>query len=71
MTKSRIVTFVALVSLAIVACGKPPPNAERSAECKDSGNARMCGVCCKTKMSTFTPGGMNAGVCECFGDVEK
>ena len=70
-------TMKSLVSLSLVAlvaivsaCAAPPENAERSAACKESGNQRMCGVCCKTKSSTFTTTGIT-GNCACFGELEK
>jgi hypothetical protein len=74
MKPSRlVVSFAVLVGLAaIIACGKPSINAERTAACKDAGNHRMCGICCKTKVATFTPGqNANEGMCECFGAEEK
>jgi len=68
--KSSIVVSLMLVLVAIVACGKPSLNAERSAACKSAGNSRMCGICCKTKEATFTAG-TGDGTCECFGSEEK
>jgi hypothetical protein len=70
-------TMKSLVSLSLIAlvavvsaCAPPTENAERSAACKEAGNQRMCGVCCKTKSSTFTTTG-TTGSCACFGDLEK
>lgn len=64
---ARLASLVGLVVLVFCACAGPPvENAERTTKCKDSGNQRMCGVCCNTKSVVF-----DKGTCACFGDVEK
>lgn len=60
----------ALVGFVVIACAAPPENAERTAACKEAGNQRMCGVCCKTKASVFTTTG-TTGTCVCSGEVDK
>ena len=63
-------SVAAVVAVIISACAPPTENAERSAACKEAGNQRMCGTCCKTKSSTFTTSGIT-GTCSCFGELEK
>ena len=70
MKIARMVSLLGLVTLVIAACAPPAENTERSAACKEAGNSKMCGICCKTKSATFTPSGMT-GTCACFGDLEK
>jgi hypothetical protein len=64
------VALFAVGVLVATACSNDTVNAERTAACKDSGNGRMCGICCKTKSSKFTQEG-TTGTCSCIGAVEK
>lgn len=64
---ARIASLVGVVLAVLAACTTAPvENAERTTKCKDSGNQRMCGVCCNTKSVVF-----DKGLCACFGEIEK
>jgi hypothetical protein len=70
MKSTHIISILGLFALLIAACAPPAENKERTAACKEAGNSKMCGICCKTKSGVYTTTGVT-GTCTCFGDLEK